>query len=825
MNNVTNKDIIRDLLNLAPSYLGYDIDKNRVSTFGYITEAMAMSMEDSAILARHRMANNIVELSDDDENIRATAKVRKIESAYPRPSKIQAALFIRREDIIANGIKDGMNYTFILDRRSILRVNDIPFTLKYNIVIKAIYKSGKYIYTANYADNNDSEFILIYNTTLANGESRLALYLNMYQLAYRTEERIIIDLDQWTYEGINFEHEKLTDFDVSYRPGGTTEFLPLSKSYFRFKTEDKNTILFNDDKESVLTLYNNLGSVLTANGDIRVTFKETLGSAGNFDTSGNTKSFSVFSDDYYKFSGFDVIVDVLSDATGGTDGDTIPQLKEKLILMKLSRNILVTDKDIKNAFKYKDDLVVLKKRNDTRFRLFYLYQLLRNGEDIVPTTTKNVLLKNSDFDLVHPSSLTKVIQAHNIYTMMPEKQKTMIIKNDMTPTELAAAETDVNKLAAICPFAYNINSDNILAYYLNFINRKVNLRPTFVNEQFEYNLILLSMQIKRNPYIKENHDKYTIEVEGILNTDDRLGIVNAQNEIVDINRVVIYVIFKNDLARIGYLPLTIVDYDPVTAVFKFTGSFTSNDYITQNRKLQITGGMLRSGTTEPLDDVIDYVDMTNDLIVTFNDAPVNTSDEIYAVIPNTRTISGKYDNTGDKYNLIVECNKFSRSNVKIIEPEVLEMPLRFLLNEVPLIKYSYLLEHVDDLYERLIEITEYNDIVEKLSDNSINVKYINTYGKSKYITVGTNTPLNNLNPVLKFKVYGKNIDMVAIKTRIRDYFSKFKTDNIYIFISNINTIIEKEFPNVESIEYLGVDNFDSTHQKFKNDIPDRISLV
>lgn len=817
MSALTNKDILGDILTIATKYLGSDIDKNRVSTFGHINESIATSIEDSVILANYRGTNNIPELSTDPVKIRSTAKIRGIQSVSPRASKLGVVLLLRKEDIIANGIKDGLNYNFILDKRSTLVVNDITFSLPFDINIKAIYSSGSYNYIANYTGDAVNEHVVIYNVATSTGEIRLALFVKMEQIKYRSDERIIVDMDQFTYEGMSFEHDKISDFDVYYRPSGSETYEKLNKYYYRFSTNDPLAILYNDDTDNVLRLYNNPGSNFSENADIKVEFKETLGSQGNFDTAGSSATFQVYAEEYYKFSGLDVMTQITTDSKSGEDGDSIEDLVKKMVLKKQIRDIIVTDFDIKNSLANKDDVSIIKKRNDIEFRLFFLYQLLRRGKEIVPTVTKHVKLYPDQFDIVHASSQTKVIMANNKYTLIDDD--TAKLDKTISEAQIPTMEKDITKLCLICPFAYNINSDNILSFYLNYINRTSEFKANYVNEKFEYQLIVLDMNIKRNPYKAVGHDAYQVSVNGIFNSDDTLEIVDKDGVILDTNKIKVHVVFYESGAKVAYLPLTLTSYNSNTKIFTFTGSFTSNDYITEGRKMQVTSGLIAAGSDLPLDGVIDYLSVKNEIIVSFDTIPEDTVDSGYSLLNmSNRTISGKFDNDHARYDLLLECDKFMRSSVTVNqEPDGSGgTRIYYKLNEVPFIRYSYIQKYYNELYDALSNFEVYSDIVEKLAENSINVKFINTYGKSKYIYVGSgNTPLNNLNPLLKFRIYAKNADVTYIKERIREYFSSFSADNIYTFISNINTLIEKEFP-IASIEYMGVDLFDSSYQKFMN---------
>ena len=74
---VDERDALDTIINqIAPKYFSSDIDKNRISTFGYVSEALAHAWADSIILEQNRAEDYCPELSSNEVHVRQTARLR-----------------------------------------------------------------------------------------------------------------------------------------------------------------------------------------------------------------------------------------------------------------------------------------------------------------------------------------------------------------------------------------------------------------------------------------------------------------------------------------------------------------------------------------------------------------------------------------------------------------------------------------------------------------------------------------------------------------------------------------------------------------------------
>ena len=98
---IDQRDALNTLLNdIAPKYFSTDVDQNRISTFGYVTEALSHAWADSIILEQNRAEDYCPELSSNETHVRQTAKLREIGVANATPYTAYATLYVTKEDIL-----------------------------------------------------------------------------------------------------------------------------------------------------------------------------------------------------------------------------------------------------------------------------------------------------------------------------------------------------------------------------------------------------------------------------------------------------------------------------------------------------------------------------------------------------------------------------------------------------------------------------------------------------------------------------------------------------------------------------------------------------
>lgn len=848
---VDQRDALDTIVNtIAPKYFSSDTDKNRVSTFGYVTEALAHAWADSIILEQNRAEDYCPELSSNEVHVRQTAKLREIGVYDAVPYTAFAILYITKADIIEKGEQlSDRSRTFKIDKRSTIMSNGIPYTFESDIIVRAIPRStGDYVFSATYSatNTNDSSYIQVFEDKSDLGVDVIALILKCRQVSYNIQERVVTDILQFTYEGLTYDYDNyLAGFDVSYCLPNSSEYKALEKEYYLTDSVSQS-ILYNDDDRNILSILMNPNLPITVNSMIRVEIQETYGTDGSIAIDNSSTTFTLYKDNAYNYTGINISAELISTPAGGSNGDTLADLRHRLIRAKTMRNNVTTELDIINFINDTTaNVQIIKKRNDIEDRLYYLYTLLRYNGEISPTCTKKLILVDEDFDYLENGGKTMVLKADRRFELNPDT-------HEVTPIARDADTSDIRYVLNL-PFLVKVNESHILTYFCNTIDASYYMTTKDVNPNFPYNLILNKIDIFRDPLNTTNGNQYKFTVSGTLNTTDDLDIVNVKGEVTDNSKIVVYVVFKREGAIAAYLPMEITDYDSTSRLFTFEKSITTNDFVTEVNTLQIVDGLFTSGSTGTYNSTIDYKDMYLDVHVVYKTGEQTVdgenTQEIFDIVPNIKsthtamnsfTVMNSYP-----INLLIEMNKYARSGLSLEVRDLEEGTFRYILDEVPFIQYDFAKDHLVELYPNMMAMhASYTDLVKTTTDFDVSLKFINTYGPSQYITVTGTTPavdengviqknedgtvkyvedeqpLRNLNPELRFKVYGVDVPIDDIRQYIYEYMRDNYIIDTSLFISNICTGVEQSFTAVKSIKYMGVDNYDSTYQEFTYRKPD-----
>ena len=850
---IDQKDILEDLIRVVtPKYFPNEtLDRNRVSIYGYNTEALARSIEDTVTLEQRRAADYCPELSNSAIRVRQTAKIRGVNTYYAEPGQCFANIGILKSDIISKGTRVNNEIHFIIDRRSTIVHNSINFSLEDDIIIKAVQRRGNWIYSANYTGEHSTyeSYIQMYEQTDSFGQEMITMICQIYQCNYNIQTKTVTDDVQFLYDGLEFDYDNLlADFEVYYKPSYSDEYIKLDKVHY-LTTETTKAIYYNDDDDNILYILNNPALNIGLNSMIRVEIKETLGEDGMIQIGDDTTTFSLYRDGNYNYSGVNVYINMLSDTVDASDGDSLSDIKARLIDAKVRRDNITTEHDIISYINDIDaNVQIVKKRNDIEDRRYYMYTLLRYNREIVPANTKRLKLlgirkgvDNGEFDYYDQTVDRKVLRAYNKFRLVEptdpsEEDYCLKVKRE---------ESIDNAFYFTCPFMIVVNDLDIASYYFSSVNTDIQVNTKTVNSMFPFQMIIRAVNIYRDSHDPDNFDTYRFTISGNMNTSNDSDLVDDEGVILDHEKIMAYIIFRNDDSAAAYLPMAIDSYDQSSRTFTFTATIKTNDYITELDKLQITEGLFKCGTDQPYDSVVDFKDAFFDVYFMYSTDEVTidlyrTTDNIYQLLPASRTanytLSCAYYNTpNNPYNLLLEYNKFTSSPVHIepyVDPYAGTVNY-YSIGEVPFIEYEYGIKHIKDMYDTFENMaTVYGSLLKLTTDFDVSLKFIATYGHSKYITV-TGGPsdgedivrdLNDLNPTFYFKVYGQDIDVEEIRNYIYEYLRDTYITGQTIFMSNICTLIEQTYSEVRSIKYMGVNDFDASYQEFNYEPPEFINI-
>lgn len=786
---ITRQDIIADMISLSQSNLNLDeIDQNNLSTYGTIIQVMAKTMEDTLNINVTRSQNYIPELASNETIVKETSKLREVSIATATPSEAIVLLSIVKEDILNKGSKDSNGIvSFYIDKRSSIINNTIPYSLVSDILIRGIPSKTGYLFSASYVNGNVSD-IQAYDDYLENTPV-LNVIASIHQVKYNIQEDIVLDAVEFTYSGIGFEYEDLlSGFDVYYRIGINGSYTKINSKYYLIdaKNEKSDCLYYNDDVPSMLYILNNPLMNLSTNTYIKVELKETLGKDGDIPLGLGETSFELYKDTSYTYAGVTIYADIIDSFNNGNNGDTLGDIQYKMIRAKTYRENITTDTDIISYINDKSaNVQIVKKRIDLIDRLHYIYTLLRNGNEIMPATTKNLLLGEVDFDSIDEITNIKHLNSNNKF----------IVGLDDNARKTNIDSTDERCLCL--PFLTVFDSSNIPYYYFQTINEDYGLVAIANNINNPYQAISRSMNIKRNQFDEEK--KYIISTTMGLNTSSDNKWVDASANIIDTDSIRAYAIFKNGVETVAYCKLSLSAYDPSTRIFTLDGSFQTDDFITDEKKIHIVNGLYEVKTGTPFKGLIDYANI--EIGVHFfckSDPEIEYNKLIGAEIYNLLTdIQGydymnAYNNPNKLANLLIELNSFSRSNATIYKNgaddyDVIEGQYRSteIQNKINIDEFDYIRDYVILAIDRVIQ--------------RIGIDY--TFDSSG-ITLTKAIPVNTLVTYVIFKNYDDKTLLKFERDRhvIVDNVLKFKlpgysmsTDMIQLTIKKYGVLLPNEF--------------------------------
>jgi hypothetical protein len=291
-----------------------------------------------------------------------------------------------------------------------------------------------------------------------------------------------------------------------------------------------------------------------------------------------------------------------------------------------------------------------------------------------------------------------------------------------------------------------------------------------------------------------------------------------------------------------YIPFFIEDYESSGDVYTLSAYLATNDEISDDGKLVITGGFYYD---DSLEKNIPYVEPVaiNPYNCVFNVSTFVRYDDIFGNTVNgytylkNHTFTNLYSNSGlNNLNLLKKFD-FIRSTV-IESPDSanaigsLLHPHRLTIKEIPLVRANWIKKSYN--FSLLIKsLNENHDFIEQTYDllennYTIDMKFFNTYGKAKYYDIGIGDPeldssdqmlqLNTVNISLRFGVrISSLVDRSIFESRfidfVRNYIERLNDldhDGESINLLDMVTDINNEFGEIERLEYYGIDDLDAS---------------
>lgn len=840
----------RWLEEIAPKFLNIqDINKLKAGFFGYANEVMANSVEDN-IHMHNIMSNEIFpNRAVLPNSIYAYSSLAQFEDFNAKPAIIPFVLAIKKADIITAGEQKNGYKELLISKYSKMVIEDkYPFVIDYDLRITArpTRDNTDYVLSAQYVIDVINPISTIKTPYIQSvvldelGDEFLFIRLIGRQLDRQEHQFMIYSND--VVENINFEvgfEGKLAGFNVYYRKPNQTNFTQIEKyfvdsykpesplfCFYTYTGENKINISFSPHPNYFRPEFNS---------ELRVEIFTTQGKEGNFTYSGNNVEFLFYSEDNLKdFSNILSFTQVMGDSIDGEDRPDISEIKQGAIREFSSRGNLITDIDLQNYFnsKSKSSKIMLAKKMDDIFRRIHSAFLLLKDDNgnIIPTNTINAILHDYQFNNFKRGNLIHTLKAgtmfelydldSNIYTV-PERA--------YTTDELLRTDSNPNNYIYGNPFLIKVTTNpHFMSYYLNSVFDTHVMDFKYMNKEALDEFIVNNMKIERNAIKSDQYQVHfnlmtTIPETNIIHTDSNArfladkGGIKAKGLITEKGK------------NVGYFDFKVIGKTPEGG-YTFEANLKTDDFINSDDKLNLVNSVYSvSQVDETLFEgfALGNNDIKISICLFYNGYDDKSKGNYSDVFPSMYDycLTNVYETDGN-VELFKDLNSIMHSTILTkLEPNG-SNGFYYKIKSMPMVRYLYLQN--DENMKQIIRLMDYfkdilTDTLNVVENNfNIDMKFYNTYGPSKFFSIGTQKErLNTVGITIKLEIKNYGDINRAFIGDIRDFIIKFVEDTNndgtnFLYMSNMIRKLEETFPDVAFTVFVGFNEYPSSYQIIEN---------
>lgn len=826
---------------LAPRYLNMDkINDLNVGLLGYVTELLSNVADDTfnaITMYINEMFPNTAVLP---ESIYSFASLFQINDLFSTSAEMDIMLFISEKDIISNGVKKESFGEFYLDSNAIIDIEGKLFGLDYDVLITYRPYQNDYIFTASYDKNYKNSLSGVNNPYIKTkriyykGVKYLTLMLRVHQFTKFSKTETLISNDRLNVPSVKFEFDdQLSNFEVFYKESGKEPIqlvkrlngsAPIKEPfcYYTFSNENQIEISFSTRDNMFKPKFNS---------ELEIVYFTSIGNKGNFPLyKGTSISVRPKSEKYEYNNNIIVFAIPQSDSRNGRDSLTLEALKNIVIEKFSTVDSYTNENDLQlyfANFKYRTniDVLFLKTRDDVFERLFSSFTIYKDiYKNIYHTNTLHLKLNNSNFDLEYEQSDLLILKPGHKFAYIDGSLDSVIdITEEETEKEYQFEYSN--------PFLMTFQkSPTIVGYYINSINKKHLLEYEYINKDSIIQFICNTLNVYRNAL---HSNKYTVEIT-LTPTSDLINDIVDKETGADLGNLIVKLFLTdgNNL-DICYKDFELVEVDEGMNLYKYRCEIETDDYITINNKFRVLNfaspkdGEERQHLVPMVDSILKVVTFYN-YGDTLNDVGRRVKPKVYhkyKFIKNTteHVMTNIYSSSEDKVNFIYPLHMIKSQSKYISESGGGK---NMIIMSSPLMKYSDVYDN-DKLFEFLeLLLLQHNYMqseLDKITNNySVDMKFYNTYGKSKNFIVESGALLDQVNIKIHFKicpVFGAEPEELTrdLKIYIKEYIEGINekgTNSIYI--SNLIQSIENDFPDVKYLKFVRINNYDSSVQVIDN---------
>ena len=277
-----------------------------------------------------------------------------------------------------------------------------------------------------------------------------------------------------------------------------------------------------------------------------------------------------------------------------------------------------------------------------------------------------------------------------------------------------------------------------------------------------------------------------------------------------------------------FLPFIIEDYVENGDYYVLSTYMSTSDTINDDGRLEIIHGFFSNDGTARDYVSVDPTDCYLKLSIFLQYDDINYSHDYgNNIYVKQHTFTNSYYNQDQAFNLIKPV-KFIRSTLSFnqLPSEGDDINYFLRVKSVPLVRANWM-KNEGNIYDLINMInTNYDYImgVYNLLENcfSIDLKFFNTYGKSRFYRIGIGDTMETIDRVNVVPKFGIKLNALTsydeFKSRfilfVRDYIESFNgVDNTgkSLHMMELVTSIQNNFSEIERFEYYGIDNYTSNN--------------
>lgn len=773
----------------------------KVGTFGYLTALNSHAMRDSTF---HRnMLYNEFFLTN--SNLNSTlynwAKMLdyNIELAHPSQVPILIKLNLDRiQDIASVSTINGNLLEYTIKRDTQFDIGGYPFLLPYDLKINIIKNrnTGQFTVSALYDFLNYNIKPLTIKTpylktTLMSehgvtyigiAATIFQIKLNEYIFSIQSNDILDVGIIEQNYGG------NMVSFKAYYNDNSsnTSYYAPLETVFNEIdRPKTDKWMYYTYVGDDILRVYfSNRPSDFrpSFNSKIKIEAFTTSAENGNFNYTGNV----IIRDPNLEKVNYGCYI-LNNGPTGGSSNKSFKETKIALMQQLRTRNGITTSYDLQTYFDKikketmdtRSDFKVVKLRDDIIRRQFSMFILSRNkNNDVIPTNTISLELSLDEI-----SELNYSLKSGTLILYDRTENRYRLLRDTEIP-EVYLNSTD-SYLYSI-PFLVNINFNEFPKSNIYFTNytKSVQLGYEYLNLNTPYEILINSYTINRNPFY--DLDSFTLSV--FINTN-----------LVNISNILIRACLVKDGEYLGYVDLqkrenTSEYFALINASDEFDkdgryiirntfrdihddtlipGIFLDGEYHIELGVMlrEVNNNQVKSGIYRQMNGLNDY----NLISILNSEVPISFAEDITDIM----YCQVNYDQTVGKVRI---------KHVPVVGT----------------LAYLNQVQHNEVMTDILhtIEVAKVASV--NLENNtSIDVKFFNTYGKSKYFDIDTIDI--RIKMVISLNVYSNRVLENSIKEFIMEYVESCNATLEKRFsFSNLIRLLETNFSEIKFIKFFTI---------------------